>query len=139
MAQRFRQLFIPLEIGLNFFTMIEVLSQCRIYVGQRDSGEHANDFFGTIPAHLVPDDDVHDANAMARDARLAAAHAGCLRDVLYDDIFHDLTPIPWHAAESPTLTHPIVSRHQSSESACFSTGTLNSTCTCTRSFGVTSR
>ena len=51
-------------------------------VGQGDAREHVHDFVGAVTAHLMPDDDVQDADAMARDARPAAADSGSFGDVL---------------------------------------------------------
>src|SRR4051794_39529214 len=57
-------------------------------VGQGDAGEHVDNFVSRITAHLVPDNDVHDANAMPGDARPAATDSWRLGDMLLGAVFH---------------------------------------------------
>src|SRR4051812_10402087 len=76
------------QFRLDFVAAVEVVGQCRMDIGQGDSGEHVNDFVRRIAAPFVPGNDVEDADAVTGDACLAATDASCFGDVLNQRFLH---------------------------------------------------
>lgn len=72
----------------DLLTMIEVVGQRRIDIGQRNARKHIDDFIRAVAPHFVPDHDVLHADAMAGNAGPSAANTWRFCDVLCDHIFH---------------------------------------------------
>lgn len=78
-----------LEVSLDFLTIIEVIGQRRVDVGESDSGEHPDNFIGAVPTLFVPGDNIGHTNAMSRDASAAAADARSFFNVFVQQGFHN--------------------------------------------------
>src|SRR5262249_43716572 len=91
------------EVRLDLVTVVEVVGQGGMHVRQRDAREHDHDLVWRVATHFMPDNDVHDANAVSGDARPTAADPRRFLDVLPNHRFH--SPLP-----SLTLPSVILSR-----------------------------
>jgi hypothetical protein len=95
------------DLIIDFRTMIEVIRERCVYVGERDLRKLAHDLIGRAP-FFIPSDDVLHPNAMSRDARFAAARFGRFDDMLFlDRRFHTTILHRWPKEgkpNGPTLT-----------------------------------
>src|SRR5436853_534966 len=95
--QPLRPLIRLLELIFDFLPVIKVVRQGGINVGQRNARKHIYDLVRAIAPFLVPDDDVSDADAVPGDARLPAAYAWRLGDVLREKLVHWDTSSIWRS------------------------------------------
>ena len=61
----------------NLFSMVVVVSKSGVDIGKRDLREVRDDFFRSLPLHLVPHDDVLDTDPIPGNPRLSTTDTGC--------------------------------------------------------------
>ena len=92
-------LLVVAKVIVDLLDVVEIIGQRSMNVGAGNAREHFHDPRRRMTAHLVPDNDVHHPDAVAGDARAAAAHAGCLGNVLRENVFHK--SLPWSTVRCP--------------------------------------
>src|SRR5262245_22033671 len=63
------------DLVFDFLTIVKVVGQCGVDVRERDARKEREVLLRTIPPPFVPGDDIGNADAVADNARAAAAYA----------------------------------------------------------------